>query len=150
MKPYMEKLLQAEAKDTIPAFLWETVKKFPERPALKFKGQSNAETKWQLLSWQEAFVKICALAAGLAETGLKPSDKIGLLADNRHEWLLLDFAIQINGAISVPRGTDSTKQEMEYILKHSDSVMLIAENEKVIQKLESSLPKLSAIKKSFL
>jgi len=35
--------------------------------------------------------------------GLSPRENVGIIADNRYEWILTDYALQFNGAASVPR-----------------------------------------------
>ncbi|PJZ45369.1 AMP-dependent synthetase/ligase [Leptospira brenneri] len=79
------------------------------------------------------------LALSLLQMGLQPGDKVGLMADNRTEWAIADIATLLNGAINVPRGSDSTPQEIEYILTHSESKYCFVEHEKLYDSLKPIL-----------
>ncbi len=86
-------------------------------------------------TYESLRVEICVFAAGLLELGVKRGDRIGLIADNRREWLISDFAILGLGAIDVPRGCDATEQEIAYILAFSGCDLAILENEKQLDKI---------------
>ncbi len=86
-------------------------------------------------TFPELFAQSTALSAALAELGVGPGDRVGLFADNRLEWLLADVSVLRNGALDVPRGTDSTAEELRYIVEHSGSRVAFAENEQVLEKL---------------
>jgi long-chain acyl-CoA synthetase len=63
------------------------------------------------LSWAEYHERSLAAAASLVEAGVKPGDRIGLLSENRLEWLIADMAILAAGGINVPaHNTLSAKQ----------------------------------------
>ncbi|GHV87297.1 long-chain-fatty-acid--CoA ligase [Spirochaetia bacterium] len=76
-------------------------------------------------------------AAGLLELGLKREDHIGIISDNRQEWLVSSFAILSIGAVDVPRGCDITEQELVYILGFAECTAAFAENQKQALKILS-------------
>src|SRR5207253_4735397 len=54
-------------------------------------------------------------------------DRVALLMTNRPEWLLIDFAATLLGAVLVPISTWSRPRELEYVLGHcAASVLLTA------------------------
>jgi long-chain acyl-CoA synthetase len=59
------------------------------------------------------------VAAGLLSLGLQRGDRIGILADNRYEWLLADLGTVWFGGVDVPRGSDTPPKEIAFILRHS-------------------------------
>jgi len=59
------------------------------------------------------------VANGLMSLGMRRGDRIGLLAENRYEWLLADLGTTWFGGIDVPRGSDTSPAEMTFILRHS-------------------------------
>lgn len=130
-------------QETISKVFIDVVKALPNQIAYKYKDKKK---QWHTATWQEAHQLMRQFAYALVDLKIKPGDKIGLIADNRFEWALTDFAIQFNGAVSVPRGTDSTKDELEYILEHSDSVAVIIENKKVYDKIKQFKKKPKATK----
>jgi long-chain acyl-CoA synthetase len=76
-------------------------------------------------------------AIALMEMGVKAGDRIGLLADNRTEWITADIACLLAGACDVPRGTDVTIDEIKYIMAHAECKICIVENDATLKKLES-------------
>ena len=71
-----------------------------------------------------------ALAAALLDLGLRRGDRVGIVAENRYEWLAIDLALASVGVIDVPRGSDTTPTELQFILQHSGSCAAFAENDK--------------------
>jgi long-chain acyl-CoA synthetase len=92
-------------------------------------GEFRASTYGDLLE------NIRVFAAGLLELGLSRGEHVGLIADNRREWLISDLAILGLGAADVPRGCDATDQELEYILGFSECRFSILENERQLAKI---------------
>ncbi len=97
----------------------------------------NANKEFQGTSLGDVVTHGENLGIALMELGLSPLEKVGLMADNRVEWAIADFAVLFNGAVNVPRGSDSTPQEIEYILEHSESKFCFVEHEKLFQSLSS-------------
>ncbi|ABZ94331.1 Long-chain-fatty-acid--CoA ligase [Leptospira biflexa serovar Patoc strain 'Patoc 1 (Ames)'] len=102
---------------------------FAKDTAKNFKGRT----------FSDIFHEAENLALSLLQMGLQPGDRIGLMADNRTEWAIADIATLLNGAVNVPRGSDSTAQEIEYILSHSESKYCFVEHEKLYDSLKPIL-----------
>lgn len=88
------------------------------------------------------------VAAGLLALGVARGDRVGILADNRCEWLLADLGALWIGAVDVPRGSDTTPSEMTFILRHSGSRVVFCDDDKlaaaVLQK-KGELPALEHV-----
>lgn len=69
------------------------------------------------------------LSAALLSLGIGRGDRVGLLAENRYEWLLCDLGTTGIGAIDVPRGSDTSPAEMLFILQHSGCRLAFVEDE---------------------
>ena len=76
-----------------------------------------------------------AVATALLDLGIRRGDHVGLFAENRYEWLLLDMAMASLGVVDVPRGSDTTPTELEFILEHSGCRAAFAENDRVAREL---------------
>lgn len=76
-----------------------------------------------------------ALAVHLIQVGLKSGDRVAIFGDNSAEWLIADMAIQMAGAIVVPRGSDSTQQELEFILNHCEAQICFVEHLRLFKKI---------------
>src|SRR5688572_30679434 len=67
------------------------------RPALRFKHHGL----YHDLTWVDYRAAALAGAAALIEAGLAPGERVGLLSENRIEWLVADMAILTAGAVTV-------------------------------------------------
>ncbi|MCK5940416.1 MAG: AMP-binding protein, partial [Planctomycetes bacterium] len=86
-----------------------------------------------------------ALAASLLALGIRRGDHVGLVAENRYEWLLIDLAMASLGVVDVPRGSDTTPTELQFILRHSGSRAAFAESDQVASELLAMRPELTAL-----
>ncbi len=114
-----------------------TLENHPEMMSFHDKDQKK---NFQTTTFRETFEMATHLGYALMDMGLQPKENIGLFADNRLEWWIADIAVQLNGAVDVPRGTDSTPREIEYILNHSEAKIVYIENSATYHKLKEILP----------
>lgn len=101
---------------------------------------------WEELSFAALYERGQYLATVLIELGVRARDHVGLVSDNRMEWILCDCAIQLAGAADVPRGTDITEAEITHILAHADVEVLFVENEATLEKFERCRKSLRGIR----
>ena len=101
-----------------------------------------------LFKYKELYEKVKVLGTGLHKLGVKRNDHVAIMSDNCKEWIMTDLALLSLGAIDVPRGSDSTAEEMQYIIGHADCELVFAENatqaEKVLSR-KKDLPKMKRI-----
>jgi long-chain acyl-CoA synthetase len=74
-------------------------------------------------------------ATGLHLLGLKPGDRVAILAENRPEWAMADFAILASAAVTVPVYPTLLGWQIEYILNDSGAVAVICSNEEQMKKV---------------
>lgn len=97
-------------------------------------------------TYKELYEAGISLAAALTKTcGLKPKEHVAILADNRLEWIIADYAVILAGAADVPRGTDATPYDMEYIIGHAGCRIVFVENQTAWDKLSSVDTKLTGV-----
>lgn len=129
---------------TLPGLLLHHAATRPDDVALRHKRLG----RWQEWTWEEYARQTARVACGLLELGVRPGDRVAIHAENRPEWLLADLAAQGIGAISVGVYPTSPSAEVEYLLGHSESVVLVAEDEEQLDKtlaVRDRLPALKAI-----
>lgn len=131
----------------IAALFRDAAETFSDRPAFCSKGKNDV---WETVSFRELYQSGLALATALIDLGLEPRSHVGLLADNRYEWILCDCGIQLAGAADVPRGTDITDGEIEHILSHADVSVVFVENLSTLEKLNRCRKKLKKIQEVIL
>ena len=71
------------------------------------------------VSWGEMDATVRRVAGGLAQRGIEPGDRIGILAANSVEFCQLALAIMHAGAILVPLNIRLAPPELGLILEHS-------------------------------
>ncbi|MDR1858525.1 MAG: long-chain fatty acid--CoA ligase [Treponema sp.] len=128
---------------TLPLMLRARAKDSPDIAIQYYKDSSGGFRSKTYLQFYE---ETCFLAAGLAELGVRRGDHVGLISDNRREWLLADFGILSIGAADVPRGGDITVQELAYILGFTECRLSFAENQKQVLKILSCKADLPGLK----
>lgn len=136
----------AEAmKETIPTMFKRITAQNPDITAQLSK---DSEGQFQPTSYEQLYEEVKTFGTGLLALGIQRGDNIGLIADNRKEWLITDLAVLGIGAADVPRGCDTMPQELRYILGSADCKTIIVENEEQFKKilpLKKDLPALSRI-----
>lgn len=137
----LEKREEVVMKETIPKFLIEIAEKYPDYEAQLSK---DADGVFQPTTYSEFLDIVCDMAAGLAKLGITRGDHVGLISENRKEWLIADIALMCIGAADVPRGCDSTAKELQYILDFSDCQTCFVEN---VTQMEKILTEIGSLKK---
>lgn len=102
---------------------------YADRSARAFRAKSGP---FEASSYSTLYEQACALGTAFIELGLQARQHVAIIADNRPEWMLCDAATLLCGAADVPRAADTTEQEIGFIVAHSDSVLLVAENRQVL------------------
>jgi len=105
----------------LPTMFFDQAERFGDRPFLWDKH----EGEWRSRSWAQTADEVTALARGLLTLGVKSGDRIGLVSENRPEWLVADIAIMAVGAISVPAYTTSSTEDYHYLWCDSGAVGII-------------------------
>jgi long-chain acyl-CoA synthetase len=134
---------EVEMENTVVKSIRAVADRLPDQVALKARDAKGA---WQQWTYRE----FCALAeqfgAGLLDLGVKRGDHVGIIADNRYEWIIADQGILGIGAADVPRGSDTMPDEMCYILQHADVEISLAENAEQLSKILSRKKDLPLLK----
>lgn len=98
------------------------------------------------LTYRELEKEILDFAEGLRVAGICPDEKVSLFADNSYRWLVADQGIMGIGAVDVVRGSRSSNEELLHIYNHSDSVALVIDNPRLLDRLAANLNALDTIK----
>ena len=102
-------------------------------------------TGWQSISAAEMLRRVAGLAKALSMLGVKPGDRVALLAPNCPEWHIADFAIQGIGAVNVPLYFNESPDRIIYILNDSGAKIAIVAGEVQIQRLIACRDRAAAI-----
>lgn len=129
-------------QDTVSQRLLRVVETHRDAVAVLSKDRGG---DFQPTGFQALRSEVAVVAAGLAAAGVARGDHVGLICDTRKEWLLVDQALLGLGAVDVPRGSDSTADEIAYILDHADCKTACVENAAQLAKvagIKERLPQL--------
>lgn len=113
----------------------ERVKKYGEKPALRFKNHSTGQ--WKEISWSAMGEQIHAAAKGLIDMGVKEGDMVGLFSQNRPEWAITDFAIQSVRAVSVPIYATNSAAQARYIVNDAQIKVIFVGDQGQVEKISS-------------
>jgi fatty-acyl-CoA synthase len=105
---------------TVGALLTQLAAAVPERDALVY---SHSGRRWTFRALED---DARLVARGLVAHGVKPGDRVAVWATNVPEWVILQFALAKIGAILVTVNTALRAQEIEYLLRQSETSTLIA------------------------
>jgi long-chain acyl-CoA synthetase len=86
---------------------------------------SYRKDNWNVLSWRYARRTVRKLCLGFISLGVKPGDRVALLATNRAKWVFCDLAILSAGGVVVPIQHNSTPGQIRHIVRDSKSRFLI-------------------------
>ncbi len=114
------------------------------RSALRFKRHGL----YHDLSWDDYRVEALAVAAALIDAGIAPGDRVGLLAENRVEWLIADMAILAAAAVNVPPHAPLTARQIHYQFRDAGARWLIVSTRAQLDKVRqilSQLPELRGV-----
>jgi fatty-acyl-CoA synthase len=123
-------------RQTIADALRRTALRLPQK-----LGIVCGQTAW---TYAEFDALATRLAAGLAGVGVKPGDRVAVLARNSHGFAALRFALARMGAVMVPINFMLKADEVAYILRHAGAETLatdsgLAELAKQASKLETQV-----------
>jgi long-chain acyl-CoA synthetase len=88
---------------------------------LRFKSGGS----WQSVSWEQMLDRARDLALGLHGLGVSRGDRVVLLSENRLEWFLIDKALHLIGAATVPIYSTLTSPQVSFIIRNSEAEAVI-------------------------
>jgi long-chain acyl-CoA synthetase len=117
---------------TIPeAFIKVCDKYGDKKPAYMFKRDG----KYVGLTYSSLRESVESFAAGLINLGIEKGDRVGIVSENRIEWIVSDFAITAIGAVDVPIFPTHTAKQEEYIFNNCDTKAIVVSNNYQLKKL---------------
>ena len=118
--------------------------RFPDQVAFRDKRFGI----WNEITYGEFWTQVQYVGSALNYFGIERNDKVAIHSENRPEWLIADIGIQSLGAISVGLYPTNPPAEVQYLLSHSESKILFAEDQEQVDKaleVSKDVPNLSKI-----
>jgi len=130
--------------ETLPQYLQHTARKYGNQRVAMRKKQFGI---WREYTWQESYTRVKHLALGLMQLGLAHGDKVCIIGDNDPEYFWAQLAIQSCGGVSVGIFTDSIPSEIQYIIQHSDAVIVFAKDQEQCDKMLEIRAQIPAVRR---
>lgn len=139
-------LSSTSAPTTLFEVLLRSYRLYPQRTAFIYRAAGEEFS----VTFEKFFDDVLLMARAFREKKIGQGSKVMLLSDNRYGWIVTDMALMSLGAISVPRGSDTPTQELEYIMTHSGCEFLVVETEKLFEEHREMIESLPALKVTFI
>ncbi|HUV95996.1 MAG TPA: AMP-binding protein, partial [Acidobacteriaceae bacterium] len=95
----------------------------------------DAAGKWQPITGHQLYQRVRAFAAALSGWGILKGDRVALLAENRWEWAVTDFAVMALGAVDVPLYPSLTAQQVAAMLADSGARIVVVSSAQQYEKV---------------
>ena len=90
---------------------------------------------WRVFTWNDYQTRVHDFALGMVELGLGRGDVIGIIGDNRPDWVAAEIATHAIGAMSLGLYRDVLDEEAAYLLSYGEARLVFAEDEEQVDKL---------------
>ncbi|MEZ4322436.1 MAG: long-chain fatty acid--CoA ligase [Myxococcota bacterium] len=127
-----ERSLSASSFQSVVDMWSHRVGSTPDGEALTFRTPSG----WESYTWRDADDRVRRIANGLLAFGLEPEQRCCILARTRVEWILCDMAILFAAGATTTIYPSSTPRETAYITEHCGAVLVFAEDDAQVAKLQ--------------
>ncbi len=101
---------------------------------------------WVPTPWHEYNAQVRQAGRALLALGVQQGEIITILGFNRPEWVIMDLAAMLVGGAAAGIYTTNSAGECKYIIEHSESPVILLENEMQWKKIESVRDQLPALK----
>lgn len=128
---------------TLPQMLRERARTDGARVAIRQKDFGI----WKPFTWAQYYQRACHFGLGLAALGLRSGQHVGVIAENRIEWVLSQMGAGLLGGITVGVYPTSPSNEVAYVVGHADISIMVCEDQEQTDKVLEALPQLPRLQK---
>ncbi|HTF06220.1 MAG TPA: long-chain fatty acid--CoA ligase [Bacteroidia bacterium] len=108
---------------------------FGDKPDM-YAGKVNGV--WKTWSASTAITAMHDVAAGLIQSGVKRGDRVGIMAANRPEWNIIDFGVQLSGAVLVPVYPNLSEGDLAFVIKDAGLVAFFTDTSTLGEKVSKA------------
>ena len=128
---------------TLPQLLRERARTDADRVAIRQKDFGI----WKPFTWAQYYQRASHFGQGLAALGLGAGSHVGVIAENRIEWVLTQMGAGLIGAITVGVYSTSPAPEVAYVVQHADMDVIVCEDQEQTDKVLETLDQLPRLRK---
>ena len=137
-------LQAAWAGQTVCDALAATAERFGDLPA--YSDRDGADP-WQTITWAQTRERALALAAGFAELGLQPGDKVALMLPNRLEHVLADLGVLHAGGVPVTFYATLAPDQIAFMAANCDAKMAVIDGASEVARWQQVLSELPSLRR---
>src|SRR5690606_27067228 len=101
---------------------------------------------WKPSTWREYYERSAEVGHGLVALGLSPGGHVGVLSENRIEWVLAQMGASLVGGITVGVYPTSPSDEVAYVLAHADVEVVVCEDQEQSDKVLEALDRMPRLR----
>ncbi|MDD2711570.1 MAG: AMP-binding protein [Simplicispira sp.] len=135
--------VQALPDLTLPQMLRERARQDAERVAIRQKDFGI----WKPFTWASYYRRASHFGLGLRALGLSDGGHVGVLSENRIEWVLAQMGAGLVGAVAVGVYPTSPTAEVAYVVAHADIEIMVCEDQEQTDKVLEALDQLPHLRK---
>ncbi len=128
---------------TLPQMLRERARTDAQRIAIRQKDFGI----WKPFTWAQYHQRASHFGLGLRALGLPAGGHVGVISENRIEWVLAQMGAGLVGAVTVGVYPTSPTNEVADVVGHADIEIMVCEDQEQTDKLLAALPDLPRLKK---
>jgi long-chain acyl-CoA synthetase len=114
--------------DTFPKLVLYNAENWPNETALREKEFGI----WNEYSWADYHRLVKLFALGMHRLGIGKEDSVGIIGDNRPEWVVGEIAAHALRAMIFGIYQDSLNEEFAYLINYAGAKIIIAEDEEQV------------------
>jgi long-chain acyl-CoA synthetase len=140
----MEKQYKVKDNENLYSIFVDRAKRIPNEAVYEFKSDPSSTDKkdWKSITGYEFLELINKVAKGLIQKGYKKGDSIAIISQTRFEWVVIDQAALAIGCVTIPIYETDSVEQIENIVKDSNTKLVVAENSKLAKKVHHAVGKL--------
>ena len=128
---------------TLPQMLREQAQHHAAAMAIRQKEHGI----WKPLDWAGYYQRASRVGLGFKALGLSDGAHVGVLSENRIEWVLSQLGAGLVGGVTVGVYPTSPTNEIAYVLSHADVEIVVCEDQEQTDKVLQALDQLPRLKK---
>jgi len=119
-------------EDTLPKLLLKNYRQYgSSQVAIREKDKGI----WQSYSWAKYYELVKHLCLAFVSMGLKPEDRVSIIAENKPHAYWFELAVQAAGGVFVGIFADCTPPEVEYFVNQSESRFIVCQDQEQVDKV---------------
>ena len=111
----------------------EQTAKYKDRPVF----YARANDRWESQTWTDFENKVHDAACAFLAKGLTKGASVAILAGNIPEWSIIDIAAIAAGGVGVGIYPTSSREQCEFIIRHSDAEFVVVDTVAQLAKLSA-------------